>query len=266
MLFIYSCPGAVIFLFQFKDGRQVLHTGDFRANDEMVDTLRTFNCDMDILYLDTTYLHTKRSFPSQKDSIEFLITHVKKYLYDNIGEKFLILCGSYLVGKEKIWKALAVEFNFKVYLEKERRKAFESICSASQDYLHDINLLVDDPSSAEIHVVNMLRLTYTNLKDFLRENVDNYSTILGVVPSGWENQKYTSGKISLLHVQYSEHSSYDELEKFVCATKPKRIISTVPISSNQNKTSEIPKAWLEESVKLRKKSNQTHLENMLPTP
>lgn len=133
----------------------------------MVDTLNSFDCDLDILYLDTTYLHTKRCFPSQKDSIGFLIEHVKKYLYDNIGEKYVILCGSYLVGKEKIWKALAVEFNFKVHLEKERRKAFESVCSASSDYLHDIELLVDDPSDADIHVVNMNRLSYPVIDEII---------------------------------------------------------------------------------------------------
>lgn len=157
---IFSCPGAVIFLFQFKDGRQILHTGDFRANDEMVQTLESFNYHIDILYLDTTYLHTKRRFPSQKESIEFLITNVRKYLMDNIGERYLILCGSYLVGKEKIWKALAVEFNFKVYLEKERKKAFECVCSASPEFLHDIEMVVDDPMEADIRVVNMIQLSY----------------------------------------------------------------------------------------------------------
>lgn len=158
------CPGAVIFLFQFKNGKQVLHTGDFRANREMVESLNRWNCQLDILYLDTTYLHTRRCFPSQQASIDFLLENTRKFLYDNIGEKYLILCGSYLVGKEKIWKALAKTFNFKVWMEKERRKAFESICMASSEYLSDFNMIVDDEEIADIHVVHMNRLTYPVMK------------------------------------------------------------------------------------------------------
>lgn len=65
--------------------------------------------------------------------------------------------------------------------------------------------------------------------------------------------------ISYLDVQYSEHSSYTELERFIAQTKPKDIISTVPVRMNQSTTSEIPSEWLGEIVQLRKKVNQTKL-------
>lgn len=45
-------------------------------------------------------------------------------------------------------------------------------------------------------------------------------------------------------VQYSEHSSYKELERFVRFVQPERVISTVPISSSNRKTQDIPSKWL----------------------
>lgn len=93
----------------------------------------------------------------------------------------------------------------------------------------------------------------------MRENQDSFNTILGVVASGWENQKYSPGRISLLRVQYSEHSSYDELETFIDKTKPKNVISTVPVRMNSATTSDIPKEWLSENVKTNKKFNQKRI-------
>ena len=65
-----------------------------------------------------------------------------------------------MVGKEKIWISIAKKFNYRVWMEKERRKALEAICSASDEYLEHLKCLVSDPDDADIHVVNMLQLSY----------------------------------------------------------------------------------------------------------
>lgn len=254
------CPGAVLFLFQFPDGRHVLHTGDFRANDQMIQELIDFDSiSLDLVYLDTTYLHSKKIMPPQEESIEFLLEHVQKYLETNIGEKFLILVGAYLVGKEKIWMAIAERFNFKVYLEKERFKAFKEICGCSVEFFNFFkNHVTLDEEEADIRVVSMLQITYPNLRDFLRENQDSYNTILGVMASGWEPQRYSSGRVSILSVQYSEHSSYSELENFILKTRPKNVISTVPVRLDPAVTAEIPQKWLN-GEKARKKRKQLSL-------
>lgn len=240
------CPGALLFLFQFPDGRNILHTGDFRANDQMVAKLHEFNApNIDVIYLDTTYLHSKKIMPSQEDSIDYLLEHVQKYLETNIGEKFLILVGAYLIGKEKIWMAIAEKFNFKVFLEKERLKAFKEMCTCSLNHFNFFkNHITLDEDEADVRVVSMLQISYPNLRDFLRDHQDSYNTILGVVATGWESQKYSSGRISILHVQYSEHSSYKELENFVLKTKPKSVVSTVPVRLDPAITAEIPQKWL----------------------
>lgn len=255
------CPGALLFLFQFPDGRNVLHTGDFRANDDMVKKLIEFDCiTLDLLYLDTTYLHSKKRMPPQEESISYLLEHVQKYLESNIGEKFLILVGAYLVGKEKIWMAIAERFNFKVYLEKERMKGFKEICSCSVEFFNFFkNHVTFEEEEADIRVVSMLQITYPNLRDFLREHQDSYNTILGVVASGWEPQRYSSGRIAILSVQYSEHSSYSELENFVIKTKPRNVISTVPVRMDPAITAEIPQNWLTDDNNARRKKTQKKL-------
>lgn len=256
------CPGALLFLFKFPDGRSVLHTGDFRANDEMIEKLHQFECpNLDLIYLDTTYLHSKRRMPSQNESIQFVLDNVEKYLENNIGEKFLILVGAYLIGKEKVWMSIAEKFNFKVYLEKERLKAFKEICTASIEFFRFFKTHVTlNEAEAEVRIVNMMQITYTSLRDFLSENQDMYNTILGIAASGWENNKYSSGRISSIHCQYSEHSSYDELEKFIVRTNPKNVISTVPIRPvNSNVTADIPKEWLTSEGRNKKKKQQQKL-------
>lgn len=45
-------------------------------------------------------------------------------------------------------------------------------------------------------------------------------------------------------VQYSEHSSYNELERFVRFIQPEKVISTVPISSGNQNTQSVPRNWL----------------------
>lgn len=251
------CPGALLFLFQFPSGRNVLHTGDFRANDEMVEKLERWNVKLDLVYLDTTYLHSKRRMPPQDESIEYLLEHVRRYLEDNIGEKFLIVVGAYLIGKEKVWMSIAREFNFKVYLEKERLKAFKEICTCSPEHFHIYkNHVTEHLDEADMRVVNMIQLSYPNLRDFLSENQDSFNTLLGVVASGWQNQSYKPGRIALLNVSYSEHSSYDELENFIVKTAPKNVISTVPVTMNPDNTAEVPREWLNGKKKTRKKMNQ----------
>lgn len=97
---------------------------------------------------------------------------------------------------------------------------------------------------------------FQNLRDFLRDNQDSFNTILGVVASGWESQKYSQGRISLLRVQYSEHSSYGELETFIEKTKPKNVISTVPVRMNSATTPDVPQEWMSDDIKPHKKMSQ----------
>jgi len=155
------CPGALMFLFQFLDGKQILHTGDFRANSDMINELLCHTKSFDLIYLDTTYLSSKRKLPPQESSIQFVIDSTKKYVDDNIGEKFIIIVGTYLIGKEKIWMRLAEEFNFKVFLDSERYRAFEILCTTDRAYYSFLlKSITTCEADARIRVVNMKQISY----------------------------------------------------------------------------------------------------------
>ncbi|XP_062560486.1 DNA cross-link repair 1A protein-like [Armigeres subalbatus] len=235
------CPGAVMFLFQLPTGTNILHTGDFRASADMEEYPEFWNVDINSLYLDTTYLSTKYAFKSQFESITDACDVVRRVLNRNIGARVLIVCGSYLIGKEKVWTELAVQFNFKVWTEPNRRKALAAINDKVQQ-----QQLVDDPQMAEIHVLGMNKVSYDELIKHVEQFPDRYDLLIALRPSGWEKNSRPQyrGFINIIGVEYSEHSSVDELRRFVRFLRPQEVISTVPYgASNQNRTPQVPPSW-----------------------
>ena len=105
------CPGAVMAYFFDKETKKtVLHTGDFRADEEKVqknkallETLKR-NGRVDELYLDTTYCNPNYDFPSQKVALQCMQKIVLEALKEE--PKTLFTCSAYSVGKEKAFKAI----------------------------------------------------------------------------------------------------------------------------------------------------------------
>lgn len=99
--------------------------------------------------------------------------------------------------------------------------------------------------------------------DYVKQFGETFCKVLAIRPSGWERKKprpNLKSQISILGVQYSEHSSYNELERFVRFLTPKRVISTVPYNSkNLFKTPEIPEAWLNQKVEPKVRSYQPNI-------
>lgn len=246
-----------MFLFKLTTGQCILHTGDFRACPEMEEYPEFWNNAIDTIYLDTTYLSGKYDFQSKGDSIRDVLIECGKFIEKTSSGsgKSLIVCGAYKIGKEKVWLSIAQEFNYKVWVDVERRKALNCI--------HDSNLLstlTDSMTDANIHVLPLAHLSYTLLTDYLDKFSETFSALLAIRPSGWEKHSkkpnYNS-RISILGIQYSEHSSYSELERFVRFLQPKEVISTVPFSGkNLEKTPKVPHAWLTAEVKAKKSTFQ----------
>ncbi|XP_058834222.1 DNA cross-link repair 1A protein-like [Topomyia yanbarensis] len=251
------CPGAIMLLFQLPSGTNILHTGDFRASPDMEEYPEFWNLAIDIIYLDTTYLSTKYDFKSQWESITDACKVVRTFLNYNTGNKVLIVCGSYVIGKEKVWAELAAQFNFKVWTEPNRRKALNAI----GDPFHH-QYLVDDPSLAGIHVLSLNKLTYDQIVEYLDQFPDCYDAVIAIRPSGWEknqtNRRYPyRGRINIIGIEYSEHSSYSELRRFVRFVRPQDVISTVPYgNSNQNRTPLVPAVWYSTEVRPERQAQQ----------
>ncbi|XP_017114669.1 DNA cross-link repair 1A protein [Drosophila elegans] len=235
------CPGALLFFFQLPSGKNILHTGDFRACAEMESWPIFWNhTNIDLLYLDTTYMNKNYDFCHQTESVDRAIELVRDFKEKNLAKRILFVCGSYVIGKEKIWLALAKEFNLRVWTEENRSKAIKCM-----NWLDLESVLTDDPRSANLHILPMGKISYPSLVEYLSQFEDQYDMLLGIRPSGWEkNSKPSYGKrISTIGIEYSEHSSYKELERFVRFLKPKRVLSTVPVGRDLFVTGDVPTEW-----------------------
>lgn len=100
---------------------------------------------------------------------------------------------------------------------------------------------------------------------YVRQFGDHFSKFLAIRPSGWERQPSKpnfANRISIVGVQYSEHSSYNELERFVRFLRPTSVISTVPIK-NMSNTPKIPEAWLNNKLVPKSKSYQRNISDFI---
>jgi hypothetical protein len=65
----------------------------------------------------------------------------------------LVVVGTYLIGKEKVFLAIAEAIKSKIYAETSRRKVY-----ACQDNPLLGSLITNDPLAANVHAVPMMRL------------------------------------------------------------------------------------------------------------
>lgn len=106
------------------------------------------------------YLHKSYNFCTQNDALFFVEDEVKKFKQKNIGTKFVIVVGSYVVGKERVWSHIAQTFNMKVWLEGERRKAFDLIYSDENENRVLKDHICAAREDAQLHVIPIQCINY----------------------------------------------------------------------------------------------------------
>lgn len=270
-----------MFLFRLlSTGRCILHTGDFRASAEMEMYPAFWNHNIDTVYLDTTYMPTKAAFISQSSSLDaacravqtFLQPHPSASCTSSPDGRPIIVVGTYLIGKEKVWMSIAEAFDLNVWLEAQRHRTLACIYAPGHPIFKRI---VTQPSAAQLHVLPLQRVTWPQLceyRDQLEREFRAYASdpalkvrMLAVRSSGWEKDSSSTRRInrnaalSLIGVQYSEHSSHAELARFVRFLRPERVISTVPHGRDLHETPECPAAWMERRVRPMRESMQTNI-------
>ncbi|RNA12385.1 DNA cross-link repair 1A, partial [Brachionus plicatilis] len=232
------CPGSVMFLFRFKKtGKYVLHTGDFRASDELVQRFALRNLTIDTIHLDTTYCDSYYKFVPQKKIISIGVELVRKELGKQSNT--LIVCGSYTIGKERIFMAIAEELALKVSVTREK---WNIINCLENDKL--IKMVTLNPNETNLHVISMGLLNIKDLQNYLSK-YPNYDNLLAIKPTGWTHKESSLSdglsiekkykNITIYGLEYSEHSSFDELKNFIKTVRPRKIIPHVNVAKKESR-------------------------------
>nr|XP_057917670.1 DNA cross-link repair 1A protein [Doryrhamphus excisus] len=224
------CPGAAMLLFFLPDGQTILHTGDFRADPSMEVYPELLSCRVQTLYLDTTYCSPEYTFPRQQDVISFAASTAFELV--TLHPRTLVVCGSYSVGKEKVFLAVAEVLGSKVCLSRDK---FNTMCCLESEDIK--KCLTTDWKMAGVHVLPMMQLNVRKLHEHLAKFSSQYDRLVAFKPTGWtfsqqmdsleDIQPVVSGTISIYGIPYSEHSSFLEMKRFVQWLRPLKIIPTV---------------------------------------
>ncbi|KAL1264537.1 hypothetical protein QQF64_004892 [Cirrhinus molitorella] len=227
------CPGAALLLFVLPGGQTVLHTGDFRADPSMERYPELQGLRIQTLYLDTTYCSPEYTFPTQQEVITFAVNAAFEHV--TLNPRTLVVCGTYAVGKEKVFLAVSEVLGSKVCLSKDK---YNTMCCLESEEIGQ--RITTDWQAAQVHVLPMMQLNFKNLRTHLNKFSRKYDQLVAFKPTGWtfnqsvrvdDIQPQTQGNISIYGIPYSEHSSFLELKRFVQWLQPKKIIPTVNVGS-----------------------------------
>ncbi|GLB41851.1 putative DNA repair metallo-beta-lactamase [Lyophyllum shimeji] len=214
------CPGSCLFFFEglqtvnagdsaFKSPFvgsnrtfRYLHCGDFRASPRHVLHPAIDGKGIDHVYLDTTYLDSKYTFPPQPLVISACAELARKLVagepvaqkagsidawttpssgeHQTKSEKMLVVVGTYSIGKERIVKAIAHALQTKVYCD--ARKAAILRCQADAEL---DALLTSDPLDAGVHLVPLGFITSDKLKIYMERFKGKFTKAVGFRPTGW---------------------------------------------------------------------------------
>ena len=262
------CPGAGIFVLECN-GLRYLHCGDFRANKKMIDILKErYPSGFNKCYLDTTYDNPKYIFPPQ----ELVINTASEFIRDkcvtykakqsrilefftnskgnNAAKQFLIIVGTYSIGKERLALGIAEALDTGIYCTPEKKSIMETFGweSLSKRIVSD----EDKAHECSVHLVAISKTRKDSMKEYLQKYSSHFKSAIVIRPTGWTfgytlptdtlrdslergfqhtsaDEKGQSG-VGVIHrvpVPYSEHSSYEELTMFRTEMAVKEWINTV---------------------------------------
>uniref|UniRef100_A0A6G1RRQ7 DNA cross-link repair 1A protein n=1 Tax=Hypotaenidia okinawae TaxID=2861861 RepID=A0A6G1RRQ7_9GRUI len=233
------CPGATMILFILPSGTVILHTGDFRADPSMERYPALIAQQVHTLYLDTTYCSPEYTFPSQQEVIQFAVNTAFEMV--TLNPRTLVVCGTYSIGKEKVFLAIAEVLGSKASMSRDKYKTLQCLESTA------VNSLISmDWDGTLLHVLPMMQINFKGLQDHLNKFSENFDQVLAFKPTGWtysdsclsvvDIKPQTRGNITIYGIPYSEHSSYLEMKRFVQWLKPQKIIPTVNVGDWKART------------------------------
>lgn len=236
------CPGAVVMLFYvWKTKRNILHCGDCRYDPAIFSKHKVLAEAvaagvLDYIHLDTTYCDPRYIFPYQPSILESVVAAAFRE-DKRTSRRCLFFFGTYSIGKEKVFMAVANALNLHLFCSKRKRGILESL-----DIPGLKDRLVNKPGDARVHVVSMRDLSCDGIKSYAKHaclNRDFIGKGLAIIvrPTGWSynscagdgvRRSVRSADQAITYdVAYSEHSSFSELQDFVAWTRAARLVPTV---------------------------------------
>lgn len=192
-------------------------------------------------------------------------------------KNFVVVVGSYALGKERIFCRLAKELNSKIFVTEAKRQLLECIESAELN-----KLLTDNQMDAQVHVIPIRHLQPEYLIPYMNSLKPHFEFMLAFRPTGWTFRSsaaktsdmscsslaritaspvsfpelqlkpiFSTNEIKLYGVPYSEHSSFRELAAFVASLRVRRIVPTVNVSNenSRKRMGALFQKWQEEKQK-----------------
>lgn len=180
-------------------------------------------------------------------------------------KKVLLVVGTYLIGKERLVMTLASRLSSRVYMSPSKAAIVQCYEEDQEEWK---DLLIADPTQAQIHVVSMQDLRLDRLQTYLGKYAGVFDVLIALHPTGWNTpstapvrlrgvtwtfavqqrwcqdktaqiiqwkQVSPDGKVVVLGVPYSEHSSFSELKQFVMKWPMGTILPTVHHGSQANR-------------------------------
>ncbi|KAK4055603.1 DNA cross-link repair protein PSO2/SNM1 [Microbotryomycetes sp. JL201] len=211
---------------------------------------------------------------------------------DKLSERFLVVVGTYSIGKERIVKGIARALQTKVYCDERKL----SIMLAQDDpELH--NMMTRNPLEAQVHMVWLQEIKGDSLADYLgkyhAKHVDGgFTRLIGLRPTGWtykseskeklpaiskilEREKRRTFTSAGLYPQrdstwrcmafgcpYSEHSSFYELTCFALSLDYVKMIPTVNVHSANSRAK--MKDWMTRWTQEKKRRADLRIPRMVP--
>ena len=203
------CPGSVMFIFEGYFGK-ILYTGDFRHCERIATHSAINRRVFDVLYLDNTYCDPNCIFPSRTEATNEILEIIRRH------SEHMVVIGLHNLGKEMLLHTIAKEFRTWIGVDPSRRETLELIEMP--------NVFTCEIDKVRIRVVKNNEITRKNMQAWNSEE-----PTIAILPTCL----YVGGKNPFANldnvfvVPYSDHCSFEELQKFVQVVKPRRIIPIV---------------------------------------
>ncbi|XP_074855222.1 DNA cross-link repair 1A protein isoform X2 [Carettochelys insculpta] len=178
------------------------------------------------------YCSPEYTFPSQQEVIQFAINTAFETV--TLNPRTLVVCGTYSIGKERIFLAIAQVLGSQVSMSSDKYKTLQCLESAAVN-----SLITTDWNNTLLHLLPMMQINFKGLQNHLNKFSEKFDQVLAFRPTGWtyssschtlaDIKPQTRGKITIYGIPYSEHSSYLEMKRFVQWLKPQKIIPTVNV-------------------------------------